>query len=96
MSGQTERTIRRFQWQNNVENRWGNFDDAICVDMKTGKIVCRYDLGDPADWNPDYGGQSRSEMLWSRGLDPNERIPESQRAKDDGGPIYGEHDGRYD
>ena len=46
---------------------------ARCIDNKTGKVVVQYDCGDPADWNPEYGGETRAEMLEGRGFDPLEK-----------------------
>lgn len=48
--------------------------DAICTDRKTGKVIVRYDLGDPANYAPSHGGWSKNEYLERKKLDPNEEI----------------------
>lgn len=66
---------RRYQWQYPDPEYGGS--TAECIDKMTGKCVCRYDLGHPADYHPDYGGLSENEMLEQRGLDPFEPLTET-------------------
>lgn len=74
------KTVSRFQWLID-DNAYGDRDyDQVCIDRRTGQIVVRYDLGDPANYDPNYGGWSRSEYLERKGFDPTERMPESEVA----------------
>jgi hypothetical protein len=59
----------RYQWID--PESWEHL--VKCRDNVTGKIVAQYDAGDPADWNPQYGGKTQNEMLENRGLDPLEK-----------------------
>lgn len=59
--------VRRYLWDEDDE-------DAICVDRADGRVVVRYDLGDPANYSPAYGGWSKSEWLQQKGLDPDAEI----------------------
>ena len=74
-----DRLIYRYRWRY-PEPEFGGYL-ARCIDLKTGGCVCQYDLGDPADWNPEYGGESQSDMLRNQGLDPSETIPLSEALK---------------
>lgn len=69
----SEHYARRYQWKYAVENRWGDNYDAVCIDTLTGKEVYRYDMGDPANTNPECGGMSQNDMLLEKGLDPHEK-----------------------
>jgi hypothetical protein len=61
---------RRYEWRESDFH-----SECWCVDLLTGKEVCRYDLGDPADYDPNYGGHTEREMLEMKGFDPDERLP---------------------
>lgn len=70
-------TIPRYVWRNKPEPGY-DWDssriNAECWDRLTGKCLLRYDLGDPANWDSNYGGWSNSEWIESRKADPKERI----------------------
>ena len=69
------RKVPRFFWTTEPNGYTdGDGLDQICIDRLTGKVVVRYDLGDPANYNPDYGGLSRSEYLERKKFDPSERM----------------------
>lgn len=70
------RLVRRYDWDQECVHRGYDYDDydQICIDRLTGKVVVRYDLGDPANYSPAYGGWSKSEWLERKGLDPDEEI----------------------
>ena len=61
------RVVARYQWDQDD-------DDAFCIDRATGKVVVRYDLGDPANYAPSYGGWSKREWLERKGLDPDATV----------------------
>ena len=48
--------------------------DKICTDRKTGNIVVRYDMGDPANYAKSHGGWTYDEWLTNKGLNPDEEI----------------------
>jgi hypothetical protein len=50
------------------------FCDQVCTDRLTGKEVFRYDLGDPANNNSEYGGISDWERFERRKLNRPERV----------------------
>ena len=69
-------TVRRFHWTTEPNGYTdGEGLDEICIDRMTGKVIIRYDLGDPANYAHSHGGTSRSEKLERMKLDPRERIP---------------------
>lgn len=49
-------------------------EDQICIDRLTGQVIVRYDLGDPANYNPAYGGWSKDEYLEHQNRDPRAEI----------------------
>lgn len=51
--------------------------DRYYVDRKTGRYCCRYDLGDPADWHPEYGGASDFDRFADAGRDLYEMMSET-------------------
>lgn len=61
------RVVARYTWDVDHE-------DQICIDRATGKEVVRYDLGDPANYAPSYGGWSKREWLERKGLDPDATV----------------------
>ena len=67
-------TIRRYFWNEPVDNGYGQPYDAVCIDLKLNKIVARFDLGDSAD----LGQSGRDGLLERNGLNPNERILSSE------------------
>lgn len=78
MSDPAKRTVPRYSWRV-VGSLYGHEDDEdqICVDQLTGEVIVRYDLGDPANYHPEYGGLSKGEYLERQGRDPKERIDAS-------------------
>lgn len=72
-------TIPRYIWRSVPEPGTNDPDYGPnylmqCWDYLTGKCVVSYDLGDPANYDPNYGGWSCEQWLEARGLDPRERI----------------------
>lgn len=61
------RVVARYQWD-------ADDYDQFCIDRATGKEVVRYDLGDPANYAPSYGGWSKREWLERKGLDPDATV----------------------
>lgn len=69
--------IARYAWSRDVDDRFDDgpeWHDEICVDRLTGEVIVRYDMGDPANYNPAYGGWSKDEYLENQGRDPREEI----------------------
>lgn len=48
--------------------------DRVIFDLTTGMQIIRYDLGDPANRDPDYGAITDDERLRRRGYDPMQRV----------------------
>lgn len=65
--------VARFVWDQDDE-------DEFCIDRATGKTVVRYDLGDPANYSPAYGGWSKDEWLEKKGLDPRATVDVAKAA----------------
>lgn len=65
--------VARFVWDQDDE-------DEFCIDRATGKTVIRYDLGDPANYSPTYGGWSKDEWLENKGLDPRATVEVAKAA----------------
>lgn len=53
-------------------------EDQICTDRLTREVIVRYDLGDPANYNPAYGGWSKDEYLEHQNRDPRAEIDISE------------------
>jgi len=69
--------IARYAWSQDVDDRFDDgpeWADEICVDRLTGEVIVRYDLGDPANYNPAYGGWSKDEYLENQKRDPRAEI----------------------
>jgi hypothetical protein len=68
--------IHRYTW------RYWQPDEITCdkvwFDLKTGKIVRRYDAADPANADPNYGGIPDSEWFLDHDLDMREKIAETE------------------
>lgn len=75
MSLPNDRMVARFFWTTEPNGYTdGEGLDQICIDRLTGDVVVRYDLGDPANYHPEYGGWSHSEYLERKKFDPRERV----------------------
>lgn len=72
VTGPINEPIPRFVWSQEGDGEY--VCDAICTDRLTGKVVVRYDMGDPANHDPAYGGWSKREYLEHKKLDPDEEI----------------------
>jgi hypothetical protein len=67
--------LRYKMWVDEDPRDWDStFCDQVCTDRVTGQEVFRYDLGDPANYNPEYGGYSDTERFERRGLKRSERV----------------------
>lgn len=66
--------LRYLVWEDEDRQYGPTFCDRVCTDRLTGMEVFRYDLGDPANWNAEYGGISDDERFQRRKLDRRERI----------------------
>lgn len=63
--------VKRYRWYQTEE-------DECCLDRKTNTTIISYDLGDPANYNPSYGGWSKAEYLKNVSRDPDEEIDVSE------------------
>jgi len=63
------RVVARYKWDIDDEA-----EEEFCIDRATGKEVVRYDLGDPANYAPSYGGWSKREWLERKGLAPDATV----------------------
>lgn len=75
MSLPDDRMVSRFFWTTEPNGYTdGEGLDQICIDRMSGHVVVRYDLGDPANYDPNYGGRSRAEYLERKKFEPQERV----------------------
>ncbi|MHB1086752.1 MAG: hypothetical protein ACYCZ0_03325 [Minisyncoccota bacterium] len=69
--------IARYAWSEDVDDRFDEapqWADTICTDRLTGEVIVRYDMGDPANYNPAYGGWSKDQYLEEQNRDPRAEI----------------------
>lgn len=71
---------RRYVWttEPSIYGHHEDDKDHVCRDRLTGKVVVRYDWGDPANWSSEYGAPSDREYLSRKGLDPDEMLPDRE------------------
>ncbi len=73
------RIVKRFVSKIETDEWDDCFCDKVWYDRQTGKEIARYDYADPANRDPDYGGQDTDYYIFERrNLDMDEMIPKDQ------------------